>query len=67
MTDRLGDFQTETQRVSTYLRDKNNKNTVFAYANDGARVPLRDCRLVNLYHMDGIWRIREGINSGRQK
>lgn len=65
--DKQSDLTSDVQRVSTYLRDRNKKDTVFAYASDGSRVPLRECRLINLYHAAGVWHIRDVINSQRQK
>ena len=55
------DFKTETQKVAAYIRDKNKKEAVYAYKSDGTQVPLKDCRLVNLEFVAGLWRIQDAF------
>ena len=52
------DFKNDTERFVTYIKDKRNKNTVYAYKSDGSTVPLSECRLVNLEHVGGLWRVQ---------
>ena len=53
------DFKTDSQKLAQYLRDKNNKKeTIYAYKSDGTRVPLKDCRLINLEFVAGLWRVQ---------
>ena len=53
------DLKTDTQKFAQYMRDKNKKETVYAYKSDGSRIPLNDCRLINLEHVAGLWRIQD--------
>lgn len=55
----FSDFKTDTQKFSQYMRDKNNKReTIYAYKSDNTRVPLTDCRLINLEYVAGLWRVQ---------
>lgn len=53
------DFKTESQKVAAYIRDKKKKEVVYAYKSDETKVPLKDCRLVNLEFVAGLWRIQD--------
>ena len=56
----FSEFKTDSQKLVQYLRDKNSKKeTVCAYKSDGTRVPLKDCRLINLEYVAGLWRVQD--------
>lgn len=56
---KLSEHTSDTQRLAAYLRDKNKKETVYAYKSDGSRVPLKDVRLKQIDFVGGFWRIQD--------
>ena len=55
----LSDFKTDAEKLSAYLNDKNKMTkTIYAYKSDGSFVPLGQCRLVDLEHVAGLWRVQ---------